>query len=42
MRKKEETTYVVPNNEIPKLYRSKPSFIDKLIFWFNDFIENAE
>ncbi|MEO9569779.1 MAG: hypothetical protein ABJH82_03900 [Polaribacter sp.] len=42
MRKKEENTYVVSNNKNPNLYRSKTSFIDKIIFWFNDFIENAE
>ncbi|WP_257789753.1 hypothetical protein [Polaribacter sp. SA4-12] len=42
MRKQEDTTSVVSNNTNNNLYRSKPSFIDKLIISFRDFIENAE
>ena len=42
MRQKEYTTPVTLRNKSPNLYRSKPSFLDKIIFWFRDFIENAE
>jgi hypothetical protein len=41
MRKQEDTTTVASRND-NNLYRSKPSFIDKIFISFRDFIENAE